>query len=97
MSPRELGYRMPAEWEPHEGTWLAWPHEKSDWPGKFAPVPWIYCEIVRRLARVERVHILVNDEATARRARKMLAVAHAEPGAVDFVPVETNRSWTRDF
>jgi agmatine deiminase len=89
--------RMPAEWEPHEGTWLAWPHEKTDWPGKFAPVPWVYCEIIRRLARVERVHILVNDEATERRARRMLAQSHADLNAVDFFEIPTNRSWTRDF
>ena len=59
-TPRKLGYRMPAEWEPHEATWLAWPHESSDWPGKFAPIPWLYGEIVRLLARVERVRILVE-------------------------------------
>ncbi len=52
---------MPAEWEPHEATWLAWPHEKSDWPGKFAPIPWLYGEIVRHLSRVERVRILVEN------------------------------------
>lgn len=92
-----IRYRMPAEWEPHEGTWLAWPHEKTDWPGKFQPVPWVYCEIVRRLARVERVHILVNDEATLRRARRMLEQAHADLAAVDFVECPTDRSWTRDF
>jgi agmatine deiminase len=92
-----MAWRMPAEWEPHEGTWLAWPHEKTDWPGKFAPVPWVYCEIIRRLARVERVHILVNDESAERRARKMLAQAHADLNAVDFFPIPTNRSWTRDF
>ena len=40
-------WRMPAEWEPHDGTWLGWPHEKSDWPGKFAPIPWVFAEIVR--------------------------------------------------
>jgi agmatine deiminase len=90
-------YRMPAEWEPHEGTWIAWPHEKSDWPGKFQPIPWVYCEIVRHLSRVERVHILVNDEDTEERARKALARSHAEMGAVDFFRCETNRSWTRDY
>ena len=51
---------MPAEWEPHEATWLAWPHNREDWPGKFAPVPWVYPEIVRHLRRVEQVHILVK-------------------------------------
>ncbi|MFI5290562.1 MAG: agmatine deiminase family protein, partial [Polyangia bacterium] len=46
-SPAALGFRMPAEWEPHAATWLAWPHEKSDWPGKFEPIPWVYGEVVR--------------------------------------------------
>ena len=45
--------RMPAEWERHEATWLAWPHENTDWPGKFAPIPWVYGEIIRHLSRVE--------------------------------------------
>jgi agmatine deiminase len=88
---------MPAEWEPHEGTWIAWPHERTDWPGKFAPIPWVYCEIVRHLARVERVHILVNDEPAQRRATRMLKQAHAELAAVDFFICPTDRSWTRDF
>src|SRR6188768_2747597 len=90
-------FRMPAEWEPHEGTWLAWPHEKTDWPGKFQPIPWVYCEIVRHLARVERVHILVNDEAAERAARKLLKQAHVEQAAVDFFHFRTDRSWCRDF
>jgi agmatine deiminase len=90
-------YRMPAEWEPHEGTWIAWPHEKSDWPGKFQPIPWVYCEIVRRLAAVERVHILVNDADAEHQARKMLVKSHVDMEAVDFFHCATNRSWTRDY
>jgi agmatine deiminase len=89
--------RMPAEWEPHEATWLAWPHERSDWPGKFAPIPWLYGEIVRHLARVERVRILVQDEAAERSARKILKSCHADQAAVDFFHHPTNRSWTRDY
>ena len=54
-------YRMPAEWEPHEATWLGWPHELTDWPGKFAPIPWAFAEIVRHLTRVERVNLLVEN------------------------------------
>ena len=57
-TPRSLGFRMPAEWEPHAATILAWPHNRDDWPGKFAPIAWVYCEIVRKLAQVERVRIL---------------------------------------
>lgn len=56
--PVQLGFRMPAEWEPHEATWICWPHNPEDWPGKFGPIPWVYVEIVRQLHRSERVHIL---------------------------------------
>jgi agmatine deiminase len=97
MTPRDRKFRMPAEWEPHEATWLAWPHEKSDWPGKFAPIPWLYGEIVRHLARVERVRILVEDEPSERAVRKILKACHADLAAVDFFHHPTNRSWTRDF
>jgi len=88
---------MPAEWEPHEATWLAWPHEKSDWPGKFAPIPWLYGEIVRHLARVERVRILVQDRDAEEGVRKILKKCHAELAAVEFFRHPTNRSWTRDY
>jgi len=88
---------MPVEWEPHEATWLAWPHEKSDWPGKFAPIPWLYGEVVRHLARVERVRILVQDRDSEEGARKILKKCHAELAAVEFFHHPTNRSWTRDY
>ena len=88
---------MPAEWEPHEATWLAWPHEKSDWPGKFAPIPWLYGEIVRHLARVERVRILVQDRDAEEGVRKILKKCHVEMAAVEFFHHRTNRSWTRDY
>ena len=88
---------MPAEWEPHEATWLAWPHESSDWPGKFQPVPWVYADIVRKLARVERVRILVRDRDAERRVRTILKKAHADLSAVEFHHYFTNRSWTRDY
>jgi agmatine deiminase len=97
MTPRRLGFRMPAEWEPHEATWLAWPHEKSDWPGRFAPIPWLYGEIVRHLARVERVRILVEDADSEQRVRGTLRKCHANPDAVEFFYHSTNRSWTRDY
>jgi agmatine deiminase len=88
---------MPAEWEPHEATWIAWPHNRDDWPGKFAPIPWIYTEIVRHLHRSERVRILVNDSATRRRAEGKLRRAGVDLGRVEFFAVPTNRGWTRDF
>ena len=96
-TPFSLGYRMPAEWEPHTATWLAWPHEKTDWPGKFAPIPWVYADIVRHLSQVERVRILVKDAAMERAALRTLKSAGAYLSAVDFFQVPTNRGWIRDF
>ena len=88
---------MPAEWEPHAATWLAWPHEQTDWPGKFAPIPWVYADIVRHLAQVERVRILVENPAAERSVRRILKQAGANLSAVDFFHVPTNRGWIRDF
>jgi agmatine deiminase len=87
---------MPAEWEPHAATWLAWPHERSDWPGKFAPIRWVYAEIVRHLAGVERVRILVQDGELADEARRTLQKAGADLNAVEFYVCPTDRGWTRD-
>jgi agmatine deiminase len=94
--PASLGYRMPAEWEPHEATWLAWPHEREDWPGKFEPIPWVFGEVVRALAPGERVRILVDDAAHEEGARTLLARVAVDPSRVDFVRVRTDRVWTRD-
>jgi agmatine deiminase len=88
---------MPAEWEPHEATWLAWPHERTDWPGKFSPIPWVYGDFVRRLSRVEKVQILVEDAAAEKTARRVFQKCGAEMSAVEFFRHRTNRSWTRDF
>jgi len=95
-TPRELGYRMPAEWEPHEATWLAWPHNSEDWPGKFQAIPWLYAEIVRLLAARERIHLLVQDQKEQARATSILERAHANLDSVSFHQWPTNRVWTRD-
>ncbi|MEJ7606734.1 MAG: agmatine deiminase family protein [Bryobacteraceae bacterium] len=76
---------------------MAWPHEKTDWPGKFEAIEWVYCEIAKRLARVERVHILVNDEPSEANARASLKRAHVAMETVDFLHCQTDRSWTRDY
>ncbi len=95
-TPAALGYRMPAEWEPHAATWIAWPHNVTDWPGKFSAIPWVYAEIVRNLAEVERVEILISSKAAERRARRVLRDAGAALGYVRFHVCPTNRGWTRD-
>src|SRR3981081_1710224 len=90
-------YRMPAEWEPHEGTWLAWPHERTDWPGKFAPIPWIYGDVVRRLARAEKSPVFVEGAAREDNARRGLVKCDVNLDTVEFFRHPTNRSWTRDY
>jgi agmatine deiminase len=87
---------MPAEWEPHAATWLAWPHYREDWPGKLEPIPWVYAEIIRNLARRERVELIVNDGDSERRTRKVLTQANALNGSVHFHQWPTDRVWTRD-
>ena len=96
FTPRALGYRMPAEWEPHEGTFLGWPHELTDWPGKFAPIPWAFAEIVRHLARVERVFLLVENAVTESRVKSILKKSHVNLNNVRFLRVPTDRGWMRD-
>lgn len=95
-TPRALGFRMPAEWEPHEATWLGWPHEVTDWPGKFAAIPWAFAEIVRHLSRVERVFLLVENGGAQSRVRSTLKKSGANLDAVDFFIAPTDRGWMRD-
>lgn len=95
-TPRALGYRLPAEWERHTATWIAWPHNANDWPGRFQPIAWVYADIVRYLSQVEHVQILVNDAEAERRARRILSRVHANMSQVHFRHWPTNRIWTRD-
>lgn len=95
-SPAALGFRMPAEWEPHAASWIAWPHNREDWPGKFAPIPWVYAEIVRNLARSEPVHLIVQGEKGEAKARRCLERAGVPLDRVSFFPWKTDRVWMRD-
>ncbi len=90
---------MPAEWEPQRATWLAWPHNRSDWPGKFAPIPYVYAEIVRHLARAARVELIVNDAEAEERAQSILTDTNVLPALeerIGFHRWATNRGWLRD-
>jgi agmatine deiminase len=88
---------MPAEWEPHEATWIAWPHNRTDWPGKFAPIPWVYGEVVRQISRGEIVRILVNSKAHEDKARRILKGIGVNMERAEFFRIPTDRGWTRDF
>jgi agmatine deiminase len=88
--------RMPAEWEPHAATWLAWPHNHADWPGKFTPIPLVYAEIIRHLGRHEQVQLIVDDAAAEAKVRKLLVRVGARVDRVAFHHWPTDRIWVRD-
>ena len=96
FSPSELGFRMPAEWEPHQGTWLSWPHKEASWPGKFAPVPGIFARIVAELVPHEAVHLNVGDEGLEATARETLRRAGVPLTRVFFHRHPTDDAWCRD-
>jgi agmatine deiminase len=96
MTSAQLGYRMPAEWEPHEATWIAWPHNRDDWPGKFAPIPWVYTQIVGQLSRVEKVNIVVAGGKMKRQVQDLLNRAGVDLEPVQFFRAKTDRVWLRD-
>ena len=94
--PCDLGYRMPAEWEKHEAVWLAWPHRKQDWPGKFAPIPWVFVEIIRNIAKSERVRLIVKNSNAKIEAKSFLKRAEVDLNRIDFYVIPNNRGWLRD-
>jgi agmatine deiminase len=101
-APARLGYAMPPEWEPHDATWIAWPHRQEEWPGKYEPIPWTFVEIVRILAQGGRVHIFVEPSRgkrggrVAREVREMLQRGDVNVAHVTLHEQPTDRIWTRD-
>jgi len=95
-TPAELGFAMPAEWEPHAATWLGWPHNETDWPDKLDTIRWVYGEMVRKLSAGELVRILVRHRAEQKLAAGYLKRAGCDLKRLEFVPHPTNRGWTRD-
>ena len=96
MTPRALGFRMPAEWEPHAATWLSWPHNVETWPGKFEPVPAAFAEMVAALQEHEEVRILVGDDELEATARAALRARGCDGPSVRFFRIPTNDAWIRD-
>ena len=92
QTPKTLGYRMPAEWEPHAATWLAWPHKEASWPGNFAPIPRLYADLVRTLARFEHVNVLAGGPLVMLQARTMVG----DMPNVTLWDIPTNDAWVRD-
>jgi len=89
-------FRIPAEWEYHEATWIGWPANKEDWPGKFQPIPWVYGEIVRYISRGEKVRIIVQSKEHQKKAEQVLKSVDADLNNIEFFKLETDRNWLRD-
>ncbi|RLT21084.1 MAG: agmatine deiminase family protein [Planctomycetota bacterium] len=96
LSPAQLGFRHPAEWEEHESTWIAWPHQKQDWPGKFGPVPWVFADIVRHLSFSERVDLIVPTKKKRDQVAGILVRQGAQLANIRFHVWKTDRGWLRD-
>ncbi len=94
--PAKLGYQMPPEWTRHEATWLAFPHHRTDFPGKLAAVVHTFSEMARVISAGEKVRLLVRDKSERERAWSIFLHAGVAMDQVEFVKLDTNRSWLRD-
>lgn len=98
LTPRQLGYRWPAEWEPHAGTWIAWPHNEQTWPGEFAHIPVIFQQLIAMLLQWEPVHLLASEPVIARQARERLQpLTSSTSHPLYWHDIATNDAWVRDF
>jgi agmatine deiminase len=95
-TPAKQGFAMPAEWEKHEATWLGWPHNADDWPGKFEVIPWIYGEMVRKISAGEKVVLIIRNQSDEKFARRVFKHVGVDLRQIRFVTHPTNRGWTRD-
>lgn len=89
-------FRLPAEWEKHEATWIGWPYNKTDWPGKFSPIPYVYAEIVKYISCGEKVRIFVQSKENKLKAEKVLKDSNGALTNVEFFIKKTDRGWLRD-
>ncbi|MBE0571983.1 MAG: agmatine deiminase family protein [Ignavibacteriaceae bacterium] len=87
---------LPPEWTKHEATWIGWPYNKSDWPGKFSPIPYVYAEIVKYISRGENVRIFVQSKDHQHKAEKVLKDSNVSLSNVELFIKKTDRGWLRD-
>ncbi len=96
MKKEKPNFRLPAEFEYHDATWIGWPNNKEDWPGKFQPIPWVYGEIVRYISHGEKVRIIVQSKEHQKKAEQVLKAVDANLDNIEFFTLETDRNWLRD-
>ena len=97
-TPKKLGYRMPAEWEKHEATWLTFPHNENTWPNRLSHVQELFGEMIAHVSQGEKVNLLVQNTAIKKRAQQMIGFhSFAHPENIRFHPIKTMDSWIRDY
>ena len=96
MTPREQGFYFPAEFAPHEATWLSWPHKEASWPGKIETIYPIYAQFIKAVAEGERVHINITDDVMRQKALHHLNEVGADLSQIEFFLHPTNDAWCRD-
>jgi agmatine deiminase len=93
---KKMKYILPAEWETHKSTIICWPHQKEDWPGKFAPIQWVYTEIIKNIIPDELVRVIVQSTDHKRKVEKILLKCHIDLSCIQFIILQTDRGWMRD-
>ena len=89
-------FKLLPEWTQHDATWIGWPYNKSDWPGKFSPIPYVYAEIVKYISRGEKVRIFVHSKEHKLKAEKVLKDCDVSLSNIEFFIKKTDRGWLRD-
>jgi agmatine deiminase len=97
VTPRSLGYSMPAEWARHRATWLSWPHNQETWPTQLEKVREVWVQMICALSPHERVYLLVNDERAEQDVSARLARARAAMENVTLLKISTVDVWMRDY
>ena len=93
---KDVGYRMPAEWEKQESTWVAWPHNKKDWPNKFELIPDIFAQIIAKISKFQKVNILIENKNLKKKIYLILKSYLANTKNINYTICKTNRAWLRD-
>ncbi len=93
---KDLNYRMPAEWEKQKSTWIAWPHNKKDWPNKFKFIPFVFCEIISKISNYQKVNILIEKKSIKKHINLFLKKYFINTNNINFRICKTNRAWLRD-
>ena len=88
--------RMPAEWEEQKSTWIAWPHNKKDWPNKFDFIPEIFAEIISHISKGQKVNILIENNVLKKKAILILKNFKVNFSNIKFSLCKTDRAWLRD-